>query len=445
MICFRGDCGLPMGVLPASPFYKAHLRSGKSDDRAYSSCWNRNLDFWGDDGYLPDYRWDLQKVTEYNSYQNPYVSTTVSLKTALGYAEKYSTATSNPYISILNIPPYEETSKWRYIEFSPWYQLGKAEFNKEIGVIGIVKKEELVTQIPIKLLTSNLISSIKNGAQPIDKILELSKKSYKPAFDPDAIPLFCPNCKVKQSIYLSEVLGVPGTPYFANDISVFPSHLYQNSWDFVSPYPLKTNAMKALGKLMGFKDDLPEIVPIYLDWYIIELANSGLVCICNGCNKVIYSPSIANRPMAEMKLLKYFDDKIEVEVTNNSMTEIDKIKIAVKMRYMGNIYNIVRTFGLTAFANGVTPFDVVDGYNSLKRENETLDAYIKRIENAANRTFSPNSTQKFGFIFYDNTKLEGQVEVMDVRVFSCHFESGRDWLNLSLLKEKWDFSFRNIA
>jgi hypothetical protein len=197
-LLFRADCGLPMGVPPASPFFQAMLRSGESVDRSFADCRIKVSNFLNDE-YLGDGAplWVfLDECTERPSRANPFVSTTTDLEAALKYAQRGSGA----YLSI--IAPYE-----RSVDFSPELHIGNGRRDREVGIPGVIVAEEIIAQIPVaKLNEENKV--IIQRPDTLSQWLENEGREF--IYQPRSIfshSLKCPDCGDPLPVYFHRQVG----------------------------------------------------------------------------------------------------------------------------------------------------------------------------------------------------------------------------------------------
>lgn len=209
---FRGDIGLPKGLLPLSPLARRLIWQGHTFEEAHLHCESRIDSIYieaNEDG-LVSLQHTLMTFSEANHFLNPFVSTTSDLHLAFDYAGQNKPRQG--YVSVFRL------QKDRFTQFCKWLNISSTQKLNEFGVHGLILAEEVLFQVPLVVIDFERYSSpsISNNKNVLDfvKTYGTDKHRYRPV-DPPV--LRCPSCGSPLSPYLNkEVLNCD-----SKDIRIF--------------------------------------------------------------------------------------------------------------------------------------------------------------------------------------------------------------------------------
>jgi len=233
-LLFRGDIGLPMGVLPLAPYTRKLLRLGVNIQNAINLAYRKpemDLDI---EAVLFHQKRELLEIkrpalidlfrryTIFRHSENPYVSVTSSLKRAILYASGLPFNKIKPdysrldtlirerrgelkgYVSLIRV----KEERWPYIlSLSNFMRCGIGACEDEFCILSFVSADEILAQIPL--------ASLLSVAPHLNNDYELNYTFIPPdlisqyRFEPRDLfsKLRCPGCDSHLYSYTQEVLG----------------------------------------------------------------------------------------------------------------------------------------------------------------------------------------------------------------------------------------------
>ena len=298
-LLFRGDCGLPIGMLPISPYARRLLWQGYTLSEALINCKGQVDSLYWQPFSLRRF---FLEFTETNRFDNPFVSTTDNIRTALSYATQQFTSDQG-YISII------KATENRCTKFRDYIDVPSTQLESEFGLDGVVLPDELLFQVPVKDIEINfyLSDTLTNN----DAVSHFMSTYATPRYafkHIDKISISCPNCGNSISEYLCEVLGSD-----SNALRLFI-------------LPQRKSPQKANGSIFTIEG----LTQASID----NLAVHGMIVCCPDCKSYICLPEKLNSRPLEIIEQIYDKKKVSLKMKNLSKEWISFI--ALRATYFEN-------------------------------------------------------------------------------------------------------------
>jgi hypothetical protein len=284
-ILLRGDVGLPPGVTPLAPAFQHQLRLGKSPQDALDSCYL--LRDYGQHNYGEALYYEA--LTHTSNFENPYLSMTTDLGTAILYANAGSLPGQIGYVTGLAALDSDRVDNiGSLLELSDL-----ARRNREWGLVGAPVKNEILFQLTLESLNeaelfSHVLAVARGEGEYAGPTIAASLLTHDQAAD-----YFCPVCKAPLWFHFRRSLG--------DDVGKIHE----------IPFP------DAKGLFFGST------------YRVDAMAKAGLLCRCRSCQRWLYSPESYPSAVVTTSLLAVSRRAPTIEVVNNGTAPIHRLVIGL--------------------------------------------------------------------------------------------------------------------
>ena len=411
-LLFRGDAGLPPGVLPASPLFQLQLRRGRSILDAFEHCellvrFASNQDRDGD----ADVATLVEDSTHLQSPQNPFVSMSSDFQTAKRYAEMGRSSTARPYVSV--VVPRDSS---RAVDFrSRLSTTATALTNSEIGIVGMIEPDEVRLRVYVDDLTPQIESLIAYSVffQPAGIAKpnwSISDWHLAGLFSPD---YYCPRCRQALPYYFRRFLGNDPSGITVRDVSAYRR-------PFFKPPP-------ADSYLAGFLSGRPSALDMMVE--------NGIFCCCLDCDAYLSGPA-SHRANLVTIAMKDGQPTPTILLTNHHYTPLTCALVGVHITARGENQNLISKFLFGPGANRVdTSWPGIE--RMLKSFNWTSESISKVLNSMLQQDpiVAPSESRELMLPISDVVQ---KYSIRAVSIIRANFESGDVWSPPRTFDLEWD-------
>jgi hypothetical protein len=410
-LLFRGDAGLPPGILPASPLFQLQLRRGHSFTNSFDHCRlivkiANDQDRDGD----ADIAELVEDSTHLQSPHNPFVSMSSDLATAKRYAELGCSSSVRPYITLV-VP--RDTS--RVIDFrSRLSTTATALANREIGIIGMIEPDEVMLRVYLddlgKITESQMMQSAFQPAGiapptwsiPDQHLTELFSQEY-----------CCPRCGTPLPYYFRRFLGSDSKVISVLDVSGYRK-------PFFRPAP-------ADSYLAGFLSGRPSALDLMIE--------SGILCCCRHCDAYLSGPPSHRANLVTIAIERGRSQPTLV-LTNHHRVPLTCALVGIHIESGGENQNLVAKFLFGPGANRVdTSWPRIE--HMLKGFDFSEDSIRAMLSHMLQQDpmVAPSDSRELPLQISTEAR---EYSIRGVSLVRVNFESGDVWSPPSAFDLDWD-------
>lgn len=211
--------------------------------------------FWDTSRFWDEVGSQLALYSQFNHYENPYVSTTSAFHRAFLYATRFGRSFDEGYVSIIRVEAP------RMIDFRSFAEDGVDLRDMEVAVDGAIFPAEIIAQVPVSEIVRLIPDADLACADTFQKYKDvLTAEKYRFLSKP-ILSSRCPACLKGLYPYLSECIGTDD-----EQLATYSLAAPKGGSDFLAP--------DAIGQL---------------------LALQGKIVRCMHCKGYVFNPQIAHQ------------------------------------------------------------------------------------------------------------------------------------------------------